>query len=235
MSILDSDAFLEMPHSTQNLYMHMAMRADDDGFLGNPKRIIRMVGAGEDDYRILLAKKFLLVFEDGICVIKHWLIHNTIRKDRYEETVYKDQKILLNIKENKAYSFGLPNGNQMATTCTHSIEENSTVQNRIEKNKHGEFKNVLLAEEELKKLINQYGTNATKKLIEELSSYIQSSGKRYKSHYATLLNWARRKGCEIVVPKQTAEDIKFTPEQVEENKKRISKISQGLANKFKMN
>jgi len=87
---------------------------------------------GNLNYRILLAKKFLLVFEDGICVIKHWLIHNTIRKDRYEETVYKDQKILLNIKENKAYSFGLPHGNQMATTCTHSIEENSTVQNRIE-------------------------------------------------------------------------------------------------------
>lgn len=234
MSILDSDAFLEMPHSTQNLYMHMAMRADDDGFLGNPKRIIRMVGAGEDDYRILLAKKFLLIFEDGICVIKHWLIHNTIRKDRYEETVYKDQKILLNIKENKAYSFGLPTGNQLETTGIHSIEENSTVQKRIEKNKHGEFKNVLLAEEEFKKLVDQYGTNAIKKLIEELSGYIQSSGKRYKSHYATLLNWARRKGCEIVVTTQTVQDIKLSPEQIEENKKRIAKISQGLATKFKM-
>jgi hypothetical protein len=133
MSILDSDAFLEMPQSTQNLYMHMAIRADDDGFLGNPKRIIRMVGAGEDDYKILIAKKFILAFEEGICVIKHWLIHNTIRKDRYEETVYKDQKRLLNIKENKAYSFGLPSGNQMATTGRHSIEENSIEENSIEK------------------------------------------------------------------------------------------------------
>jgi hypothetical protein len=129
MSILDSDAFLEMPQSTQNLYMHMAMRADDDGFLGNPKRLIRMVGAGDDDYKILIAKNFVILFEGGICVIKHWLIHNTIRRDRYEETVYKEQKLMLNVKENKAYTLGLPNGNQMATTGIHSIEENSIVKN----------------------------------------------------------------------------------------------------------
>ena len=82
MSILDSDAFLDMPQSTQNLYMHMAMRADDDGFLGNPKKIMRMTGCGDDDYKVLVGKKFLIPFESGICVIKHWLIHNTIRKEQ---------------------------------------------------------------------------------------------------------------------------------------------------------
>jgi len=134
MSILDSDAFLDMPQSAQNLYMHMAMRADDDGFLGNPKKIIRMVGAAEDDYKLLVAKRFVLLFEGGLCVIKHWLIHNTIRKDRYEETVYKEEKKLLNVKENKAYTLGKPDGNQMATGGCHSIEEKSIVKNSKEEN-----------------------------------------------------------------------------------------------------
>jgi hypothetical protein len=199
MSILDSDAFLEMPQSTQNLYMHMAMRADDDGFLGNPKRLIRMVGAGDDDYKILIAKNFVLLFEGGICVIKHWLIHNTIRKDRYEETVYKEQKEQLNIKENKAYTLGLPNGNQMATTGIHSIEENSIVKNSTEQKKspqklsHGEFKNVLLSDEEHRKLVEQLNENAVTTLIGELDQYIESTGKKYKSHYATIQTWARRR------------------------------------------
>lgn len=199
MSILDSDAFLEMPQSTQNLYMHMAMRADDDGFLGNPKRIIRMVGAGDDDYKILLGKRFLLVFDDGICVIKHWLIHNTIRKDRYEETVYKDQKKLLNIKENKAYSLGEPNGNQMATSGCHSIEENSIEKDSTEekkavhRNSFGEFNNVKLSKEEYSKLVEQLNQNAVDQLIVELDQYISSSGKKYKSHYATIQTWARRR------------------------------------------
>lgn len=133
MSILDSDAFLDMPQSTQNLYMHMAMRADDDGFLGNPKKIMRMIGCQDDDYKLLIAKKFVIPFESGICVIKHWLIHNTIRKDRYEETTYTDEKSQLNVAQNKAYSIGKPSGNQLATTCTHNIEQYSIEENSIEK------------------------------------------------------------------------------------------------------
>lgn len=135
MSILDSDAFLDMPQSTQNLYMHMAMRADDDGFLGNPKKIMRMIGCQDDDYKLLIAKKFVIPFDSGICVIKHWLIHNTIRKDRYEETTYLEEKSSLNVAQNKAYSIGLPVGNQLATSGSHSIEQYSTVQNRTEQNK----------------------------------------------------------------------------------------------------
>jgi hypothetical protein len=199
MSILDSDAFLEMPQSTQNLYMHMAMRADDDGFLGNPKRIMRMVGAGDDDYKVLIAKKFVLVFEDGICVIKHWLIHNTIRRDRYEETVYKDHKQQLNVKENKAYSLGIPSGNHLATTGSHSIEENSIEENKTEQKKlpqkisYGEFGNVKLSENEHSKLIEQLNEKAVTTLIGELDQYIESTGKKYKSHYATIQTWARRR------------------------------------------
>ena len=106
MKIVDSDAFLDMPLSTQCLYFHLNMRADDDGFVGNPKRIMRMIGANDDDLKILLAKRFLIIFNDSVVVIKHWWMHNTLAKDRYHKTSYTDEKAQLRIKENKAYSLG---------------------------------------------------------------------------------------------------------------------------------
>ena len=109
-TIIDSDAFLEMPMQTQCLYFHLAMRADDDGFLNNPKKIQRMIGASEDDLKLLLIKKFLIAFESGVVVIKHWKIHNYIRNDRYKPTVYKEEKALLEEKDNGAYTLGIPVG-----------------------------------------------------------------------------------------------------------------------------
>ena len=109
-TIIDSDAFLDMPMSTQCLYFHLAMRADDDGFLNHPKKVQRMIGASNDDLNLLLAKKFLIVFESGVVVIKHWKIHNYIRNDRYKPTVYKEEKALLKEKENGAYTLGIPDG-----------------------------------------------------------------------------------------------------------------------------
>lgn len=103
-TIIDTDAFIEMPATTQNLYFHLNMHADDDGFIGNPKRIGRMIGASDDDFKILIAKKFIIVFESGVIVIKHWRIHNTLSKMRYKETSYLDEKSQLLIKENNAYS-----------------------------------------------------------------------------------------------------------------------------------
>lgn len=115
--IVCSDAFLDMPSSTQALYFHLGMIADDDGFV-NPKRAIRNVGASDDDLKVLLAKRFLLAFKDGVVVIKHWLIHNLIRADRYKPTRYLEHKNTLFIKENKAYTElatnGLQSVNQMA-------------------------------------------------------------------------------------------------------------------------
>lgn len=122
MKIVDSDAFLDMPLSTQCLYFHLNMRADDDGFVGNPKKIQRLIGSSEDDLKLLIAKRFLLVFEDGVIVIKHWRMHNTIRKDRYTQTSYVEELNQLKLKKNNSYTFsndgipvGIPNGNQMAT------------------------------------------------------------------------------------------------------------------------
>jgi len=103
-TIIDSDAFLDMPLSTQALYFHLSMRADDDGFINNPKKIQRMIGAADDDLKVLVTKKFIIPFESGIVVIKHWKIHNYIQKDRYKETVYLEEKQQLEVKDNKGYT-----------------------------------------------------------------------------------------------------------------------------------
>lgn len=103
-TIIDSDAFLDMPQSTQLLYFQLSMRADDDGFVNNPKSIMRNVGCKEDDMRVLSGKKFIIPFESGVIVIKHWKIHNYIQKDRYHETKYKQEKASLTTDENGAYT-----------------------------------------------------------------------------------------------------------------------------------
>ena len=144
MKIVDSDAFLEMPMSTQSLYFHLNMRADDDGFVNNPKRIQRMVGASEDDLKLLLAKRFILGFENGIVVIKHWRMHNLLRKDRYNPTQYIEQKATLTVKDDGSYTekesveylatTWQPNGNQMATQerlGKDSIDKDSIVEDII--------------------------------------------------------------------------------------------------------
>lgn len=120
--IIDSDVFLDMPLSTQALYFHLSMRADDDGFVDNPKKIQKMIGASTDDLKLLMAKRYILVFESGVIVIKHWRMHNTLRTDRYKPTVYQEEMSTLSIKENKSYTEigkvktdGKPYGNQMAT------------------------------------------------------------------------------------------------------------------------
>ena len=101
-TIVDSDAFLDMPLSTQALYFHLSMRADDDGFLNNANKIRRTVGASEDDLKLLIAKKFVIEFEDGIIVIKHWRMNNYLRNDRHKPTVYQEELSMLEIKENGA-------------------------------------------------------------------------------------------------------------------------------------
>lgn len=101
--ITDTDAFLDMPATAQNLYFHLNMHADDDGFLGNAKTIRRMIGASEDDLKILVAKQFILMFPDGVAVIRDWHIHNYIQKDRYHSTVYEKDKKKLSLSSTKQY------------------------------------------------------------------------------------------------------------------------------------
>ena len=99
LQIVDTDAFMDMPLSSQALYFHLGMRADDDGFVSNARRIQKLVGASDDDLKILLMKRFLLAFESGVLVIKHWKISNYIQKDRYRPTLYNDEKSTLYMKK----------------------------------------------------------------------------------------------------------------------------------------
>ena len=115
--ITDSDAFLDMPASTQCLYFHLNMKADDDGFVNNPKKITRTLNSSEDDLKILLMKRFIIAFESGVIVIKHWRMHNYIRKDRYNATVYQEELDRLNIKNNGSYTLKNDVVNQLDTDC----------------------------------------------------------------------------------------------------------------------
>ncbi|MDY4214328.1 MAG: replisome organizer [Eubacteriales bacterium] len=102
-TIIDSDMFIDMPISARLLYYDLAMRADDDGFVNSPKKIMKFVGASVDDMNVLIARQFIIPFESGVVVIKHWRIHNYIRKDTYKETPYKDEKALLYLDKNNGY------------------------------------------------------------------------------------------------------------------------------------
>ena len=145
-TIIDSDAFLDMPMSTQALYFHLSMRADDDGFLNNPKKIQRMIGATEDDLKLLIAKNFIIVFDTGVIVIKHWKIHNYIRNDRYKPTVYQEEFNKLDLKDNGAYTLGIPTVDQTETQ-------------------------VRLGKDSIGKVNNKEGKKFVKPTIEEIEEY----------------------------------------------------------------
>ena len=194
VDIVGSDAFLDLPHTAQALYFQLGMRADDDGFVGNPKTIQRIAGTKASDLELLVKKRFLLQFPSGVVVIKHWKINNQIQKDRYTPTVYTEEYQSLYIKDNKAYT-------EADKGCIRSVSEMDTQisidKNRLDKNSrggekhaHGFFANVLLTDDELQKLAAEIPNY--EEYIEKLSHYIESNGKKYKSHYATILMWHRK-------------------------------------------
>ena len=194
IDIVGSDAFLDLPYSSQCLYFQLCMRADDDGFVGNPKTIQRIAGTKASALELLVKKRFLLQFPSGVGVIKHWKINNQIQKDRYTPTVYTEEYQSLYIKDNKAYT-------EMDKGCIQSVSEMDTQisidKNRLDKNSrggekhaHGFFANVLLTDDELQKLAAEIPNY--EEYIEKLSHYIESNGKKYKSHYATILMWHRK-------------------------------------------
>ena len=140
--ITESDSFLDMPSSTQMLYFHFSMNADDDGFVNNPKKIQKMCGASDDDFKLLIAKSFIILFDSGIIVIKHWKMHNYIQADRYRPTDYVEEKSMLGIKSNKAYTLDV---SKMDTECIQngyigkdSIGKVSIDKNSIDKDSKGE-------------------------------------------------------------------------------------------------
>lgn len=130
--ITESDAFLDMPVSSQLLYFHLNMGADDDGFVANPKRIMRMVGVQDDDMKILLSKRFLLAFKNGVVVIKHWLLHNCVRRDMYKETQYIEEKKQIKLKENNVYTEVC---NEPVTKPLHRLDKVRLGQDRLDKDR----------------------------------------------------------------------------------------------------
>jgi len=126
-TIIDSDVFLDMPLTAQALYFHLCMRADDDGFINNPKSIMRNVKCGDDDIKLLVSKKFIIPFETGVIVIRHWKLHNYIRNDRYKQTECKDELKSLKLDENKVYILGIPSDNQMDTIGIPSDNQMDTI------------------------------------------------------------------------------------------------------------
>ena len=117
MKIVDSDTFKEMPLSAQALYFHLGMNADDEGFLNNAKSVQRSIMASDDDMKLLIAKNFIIPFDSGIVVIKHWKMHNTIQPSRIKPTQYIEEKNLLTVKENKAYTLIPSNADRLPTNC----------------------------------------------------------------------------------------------------------------------
>ena len=120
-TIVDSDMFIDMPMSARLLYYDLAMRADDDGFVNSPKKIMRFVGASMDDMNVLIAKQFIIPFESGVVVIKHWKIHNYIQKDRYKATSYQAEKESLTLKNGTYYTDDLPDVSNLDTECIQDV------------------------------------------------------------------------------------------------------------------
>ena len=201
-TIIDSDAFLDMPLSAQALYFHLSMRADDDGFINNPKKTQRMIGCNDDDLKLLVAKRFIIPFESGIVVIKHWKLHNYIAKDRYKKTVYEKEKAMLIEKDNKVYSLCIQDVYNMETQVRlgkvrlgkDSIGESEGKADKLQpapcgKLSFGQFKNVLLTEKEYSDLKNEISEANTLKYIKKLDMGIAEKGYKTNNHYVTIKKW----------------------------------------------
>lgn len=192
-SIIDSDSFIDMPTSSRLLYFDLSMRADDDGFVNSPKKIMRMTGASQDDLKMLIAKSFLIPFESGVVVIKHWKIHNYIQKDRYKETLYTEEKSLLYEKENKEYTLSTECIQVVSSMDTQvSIGEDS--KDKIIKDKVNTKKFIPPTVEEVKEYCIERNNNVD---AERFIDYYTSNGWKVgknsmKDWKAAVRTWERR-------------------------------------------
>jgi hypothetical protein len=227
-AIIDTDKFMDLPVSGKALYFLLGMEADDEGFV-SPRKVLRVHGGTDDDVKVLIAKGFLIPFESGVVVITDWNKNNWLDSRRVRSTEYKREREMLALTEDHTYVLSARLAD--VKLVQRSIEEKSIEE---KKNKHGDLKNVSLSTEEYEKLTTRYGRSAINSLIGELSTYMASSGKKYKDHYATLLNWAKRKGVvEVPPPTKAVEEVAFTPEQLAANQRRIAEVRQALTARFK--
>ena len=215
-TIIDSDMFLDMPLSTQALYFHLSMRADDEGFINNPNKILRMIGASQNDMERLVTNQYVIPFDSGIVVIKHWKIHNYIQNDRFKATVYTQEKEQLAIDESKAYTRCIQNVSSMDTQVRLdkvSIDKVSSgecsINGKCENfpaelqqdipahteitNTYGQHNHVKLTQEEYNTLVSDYGKDIITSYINRIDNYIEAKGiKAYDNHYETVTSWLEK-------------------------------------------
>ena len=205
-SIIDSDVFLDMPLSTQALYFHLSMRADDDGFINNPKRICRTIGCSIDDMKLLATKQFIIPFESGIVVIKHWRIHNYIQADRKKTTEFLDELDQLEVGKNKAYNLKdtprIQSSKPLDTECIQSGYSLDTQvrlgKESIDKDIHrggdiytpsptpkGDHQTVILTDDEYKSLVSKYGAEVVSEYIRRLDTHLSTGG--HKTNHALVI------------------------------------------------
>lgn len=202
-TIVDSDAFVQMPLAAQALYFHLNQRADDEGFVNKPQGIMRQIGCrGDHAMKVLVERKFVISFESGVIVIKHWKINNYIQKDRFHETKYKDEKALLESDENGSYRCKrepcIQPGHKPDTEVRGGkVRQGKSKSERGDLAPYGRMENVLLTEKEYEAIINKY--QAPKGNIDKISLYLKNAPRKYEDHYALIEkiaaedNWARKK------------------------------------------
>lgn len=198
--VTDDDVFTSMPPTAQCLYFHLCMGADDDGFSNNIRIAMFNAHASTDDFNTLVQKQFIIPFESGVIVIKHWKLHNYIRNDRYNETKYLEEKANLVLADNKVYQLstnGIPAVYQMDTQVRigkDSIDKIREDKVRIDrasstKHKYGEYQHVLLTDKERERLVNDFGEDTTHEAIKYLDEYIEEKDYKSKSHNLAIRRW----------------------------------------------
>lgn len=180
-SVIDTDMFLDMPASTQCLYFHMLLRADDDGFLKNAKTIMRTAGASPDDIKLLIAKQYLIPFDTGIMVIKHWRIHNYIKKDRYKPTDCEEIK-LLEVNEKGEYVLAEPVRSQVGSNM--EPQDRDRDRDRDSSRKRSSANNSTTAAQKFKK-----------PTLEELKAYIAEN--RYTFSAEAFMDYYESNGWKV--------------------------------------
>ena len=201
-SIIKSDQFLEMPMSSQLLYFHLLLDADDDGFINAPKSIMRVIGAKDDDMRVLQAKGYTIPFDSGVIVIKHWRIHNSLRKDRYNPNPQlENERKQLIINDKKEYELATtwqPTGNQLATNGYHSIGKDSIGKDSIgsgrDKSQPTRTHFIPPTLEEVKAYCIERNNNIDAEYFidfQEARGWVLSNGKKMKDWKATIRTWER--------------------------------------------
>lgn len=228
--VIDTDAFLDMPLSAQALYFHLAINADDEGFVGNPKRIRDYIGANESDLNLLVEKRFILIFNNGVVVIRHWKIHNTLRRDRSHPTIFTEEKAELILGVNGVYMKRFvaadTTDDQVATVCQ-PLDGQMSTEDKIGEDSVGEDmgdERATLASDERKAVRfkkptvdeikgycadNGYSVDALK-----FFDYYESNGWRVgktpmKDWQATVRNWVRREQQQTQqIPRIAAEKYK---------------------------